>query len=601
MKNEDNLLPALLENTYPIIMRFRKTYYRKERKKWTTKELFYLPELDRWYEYPTLLERLQGLGQTYNQWECRWIFHRDYSYIGTEGWSYDVVNYRLPNKQPNTKEYIRCQILSDPDIDYSNIYLLKEDLVSDYKKSRSEKICFEYDFSKVPEILSSPREKFTLVHNIAGKSKEYTTDYFTLVVEGKDDRAIMGIKLNKARAFTKDEFIERSRKIHGDKYDYSEVEYINNRTKVKIWCNTCQEFFWQTPDAHLSGCGCSKCAQKSREEKNRSNIAEFIEKARNVHGDKFDYTESVYVNSSTKIKISCTVCGNIFYQDPESHLAGNGCPNCARILRGERESLSNEEFLERARNKHGNKFEYLDEYQRGEIPIRIRCIIHGCEFSQTPVSHLNSSCCCPECRLEAFRESRCITKEEFLVKAVEIHGLGEYDYSEIEYIDYETPIKIFDPLRNEYFWQRPHAHCDGHGNPRRTGSRGERLVSRWLQENNIENNISERYIKDIKRTVGGIIVDFAIYYNNTKIWIEYNGVQHYRSDIDFYGRSNEEFQIQLNRDQQIRDYCTKNNIKLIEVPYTIKSYKRISEFLRKTIIEGEDPNQLVDYKSLYVI
>lgn len=598
MENK-NLLPALLENTYPIIMKFRETYYRKEREKWTTKELFYLPELNKWYKFPALLKRLKNLGQDYNMWECRWIFHKDYSYIGTHEWSYDVVNYRIPHKQKHTKEYIRKELLKDPNIDFSKIFLLREDLINDYNTSRIGNICFDYDFLKVPDILSSPREKFTLIHNVSGKVKEYTTDYFSLIVEKKDARAVMGIKLNKARALTKEEFISKARRVHGDKYDYSEVEYVNNRIKVKIWCKSCQEFFYQDPSSHLYGRGCPKCAQFSRENKNRKTTEEFIEEAQAIHGDKYDYSKIDYINYDTPLKIICNECGSEFLQAPSVHLAGSGCPNCARKLRGEHESVSNDEFLKRAKQKHGDRFEYLDKYYRSESLIRIRCKEHDRIFTQTPIGHLNSQLCCPDCRLESYREAKCISKNEFILKAIEAHGIGEYDYSEIDYVDYETPIKIFDPLLKEYFWQKPHNHCEGHGNPHRVGSKGERLVSRWLKENNIEENRSEKYIKDIKRTVSGVIIDFVIEYNNSVVWIEYNGIQHYRADINFYGRSKEEFEIQLNRDRQIREYCSKNNIKLIEIPYTIGSYRKISEFLNRTIIEGEDPNTIIDYKSLY--
>ena len=65
---------------------------------------------------------------------------------------------------------------------------------------------------------------------------------------------------------TNDEFIEKARKVHGDKYDYSKVKYINSRSKVCIICPEHGEF-WQTPAKHLSGHGCAFCNEYKMEEK----------------------------------------------------------------------------------------------------------------------------------------------------------------------------------------------------------------------------------------------------------------------------------------------------------------------------------------------
>ena len=121
-------------------------------------------------------------------------------------------------------------------------------------------------------------------------------------------------------------FIESSKKIHGDKYDYSKVNYVNNRTKVCIICPEHGEF-WQTPDSHLQGKGCYKCSLANRASKRKLSNDEFIEKARLVHGDKYDYSKVDYVNNYTKICIICPKHGE-FWQTPSNHLKYNGCPVC---------------------------------------------------------------------------------------------------------------------------------------------------------------------------------------------------------------------------------------------------------------------------------
>ena len=117
------------------------------------------------------------------------------------------------------------------------------------------------------------------------------------------------------------EFIEEAKKMHGDKYDYSKVEYVNTRRKVCIICPNHGEF-WQTASEHLRGQGCPKCAGNKR-----LTTEGFIHKAKEVHGGKYDYSKVEYVNNHTKVCIICPEHGE-FWQEPSSHLNGNGCPNC---------------------------------------------------------------------------------------------------------------------------------------------------------------------------------------------------------------------------------------------------------------------------------
>ena len=106
------------------------------------------------------------------------------------------------------------------------------------------------------------------------------------------------------KSLTTQEFIERARKVHGDKYDYSKVEYVNNRVKLCIICPIHGEF-WQTPNAHLNGQGCSMCGRISQTKKRALSKETFITKARKVHGDKYDYSKVEYVNNRTKVCIIC--------------------------------------------------------------------------------------------------------------------------------------------------------------------------------------------------------------------------------------------------------------------------------------------------------
>lgn len=119
---------------------------------------------------------------------------------------------------------------------------------------------------------------------------------------------------------------EKFKEVHGDKYDYSLVEYNNSHKKIKIKC-TKHGIFEQTSDNHLNGRGCPKCAGRNLITK------DIIEKFEEIHGDKYVYSNVNYKNSKVKVEIICPVHG-VFEQTSINHLSGRGCPVC-RISGGE--------------------------------------------------------------------------------------------------------------------------------------------------------------------------------------------------------------------------------------------------------------------------
>ena len=125
---------------------------------------------------------------------------------------------------------------------------------------------------------------------------------------------------------TNKQFIEEANIRHDFKYDYSKTQYINKREKVCIICPKHGEF-WQEASSHLKGCGCPKCGKESSQKRQSLNTEQFIERAKKVHGDKYDYSKTEYINSSTKICIICPIHGE-FWQRPKDHTQGIGCPVC---------------------------------------------------------------------------------------------------------------------------------------------------------------------------------------------------------------------------------------------------------------------------------
>ena len=204
------------------------------------------------------------------------------------------------------------------------------------------------------------------------------------------------LKVINTTSSNKDEFIEKAKKVHGDKYDYSKVEYINNHTNVCIICPEHSEFR-QTPHNHLQGRGCKKCAKLSSRLKQRLGKDLFINKSKEVHGDKYDYSKVKYINNRTNICIICPIHGE-FWQTPSNHLSGQGCPKCVG------KNKTTNDFINVAKEIHGNKYNYTKaEYINTTSKICIICPIHG-EFWQVSHYHLQGNGC-PKCNFSNLEKS----------------------------------------------------------------------------------------------------------------------------------------------------------------------------------------------------
>lgn len=257
---------------------------------------------------------------------------------------------------------------------------------------------------------------------------------------------------------TKDEFITRAKKVHDDAYDYSKVDYSGIDNKVKIVCRKHNYEFEQTPNNHLHGQGCPICGNQKIGDKLRGNTEDFIAKAREVHGDKYDYSKVKYKKANEKVTIICRKHNYEFEQTPNSHLGGCGCPICSGVYR-----MPKDEFIAKAKEIHGDKYDYSKiNYKNLTTKVVITCPDHG-DFEQTPHKHLSGSGCkeCGHIKLWDTRGRR--TTEWFIEKAKEIHG-DKYDYSKVNYIDCKTNVKIICKEHGE-FEQTPESHLKGCGCP----------------------------------------------------------------------------------------------------------------------------------------
>ena len=317
-----------------------------------------------------------------------------------------------------------------------------------------------------------------------------------------------------SKKLTKDEFIKKAIEKHGDKYDYTKVDYKDNKTKVCIICPEHEHGeFWQTPSNHTRGKGCPNCANKANGDSKRLSLTEFIKKCHKVHGDKYDYSKVEYDGAHTKVCIICPKPDHgEFWQTPSNHLQEHGCPKCSKEVNVEHCHFSKEDFIKKAHKKHPGKYDYSKvEYVNCNTKVCIKCTKHG-EFWQTPSNHLQGQGC-PKCKSDKTRERCTSTKEDFIKKAHKKHP-GKYDYSKVEYGGYKTKVCIIcHEHEHGEFWQTPHSHLKGQGCPKCAN------IDRWNKRGRMSTEkIVEKFVSIHGDTYDYSKVDYVNC--NTKVCIK---------------------------------------------------------------------------------
>ena len=362
----------------------------------------------------------------------------------------------------------------------------KEDIIKRFRVIHGDK----YDYSKVEYVNTD-----TKVCIICPKHGEFWQSPYKHM-QGQ------GCKLCSRPVRDTISFIQQSKKIHGDRYDYSKVEYITTHEKVCIICPEHGEF-WITPANHLFKKGCPKCVGKNKTTK------DVIEQFAKIHNNRYDYSKVEYVNSDTKVCIICPEHGE-FWQSPNSHLQGNGCPKCAGKF------MDTNFFIECSLNKHNGKYDYSKTVygKNNTDKVCIICPEHG-EFWQSPREHLNG-CGCPKCSKEKSAKNRVLCIEEYIKRANEIHQ-NKYDYSKVEYSNLKEKVCIICPEHGE-FWQEAFSHLSGCGCPKcgHFLSKGEMYIKEYIEHLDI--SVEERK-RDI---ISPYEID--IYLPEKKIGIEFNGL-----------------------------------------------------------------------------
>lgn len=319
-----------------------------------------------------------------------------------------------------------------------------------------------------------------------------------------------------------EEVIKNMSKRHNNKYDYSKVVYKHAKAPITIICPKHGEFV-TTYGAHMRKTaiitgGCRKCVNEltgARFLMPKDKLKAKIEEIHKGKGYIVDYDS--YTKASGHIWVECPKHGK-WYANIGHFLHGHGCPKCGIEQRTRTQSYTKEVFVQKAREKHGDKYDYSKAvYLGSETPVEIICPLHG-SFWQRPHNHITKKAQgCPECWKTDHPSLQPKRIEQFIKEAREIHG-DKYDYSKVDYVNNKVPVIVICPEHGE-FKVKPNNHLTTKsGCPVCSSSRPEKIIYNFLTEHKI------KFIHQYKLEYFEYRWDF--YIPDLNLVIEYNGKQH---------------------------------------------------------------------------
>ena len=306
---------------------------------------------------------------------------------------------------------------------------------------------------------------------------------------------------------------------------------------------------------------------------------EFIKRSNKIHKNKYDYSNVIYVNNRTEVKIICPVHGE-FLQKPEYHLAYHGCSICGDLLCGEKNRKTKEKFVNDAVKIHKEKYDYsLVDYKSALEKVKIICPVHG-EFLQKPSSHLNGNGCL-KCSIERVANVNRNTQQKFLEKSERVHG-KRYDYSKSVYGNRHKKLQIICKLHG-MFLQTPGDHFRGMGCPKCNLSKGEQKIISFLDTNRIKYT-TQKTFDNCRNECTNCKLPFDFYIPSKNLLIEYDGEHHYKFGCRFgkFTTTKPDMIGFQKRDKIKTKFCKKNNIFLLRIKYT--QFRKINEILNHHIL-----------------
>ena len=353
-------------------------------------------------------------------------------------------------------------------------------------------------------------------------------------------------------------------------------EYKGANEKIGFICNECG-YIWKTTARSVinSKSGCPKCgvAKKRRETAKRK----FLEKL----DPQF---ELIYYNDPDNVSVKCKNCGKIRVTT-SNNILKYGCKHCSMLKVGETLKYTTEQFIEKAKNIHGDKYDYSKvNYINSDTKVCIICPEHG-EFSQIASKHLSGQGC-PKCSGKNW------TRDDFIKYSSKIHN-NYYNYNNLIWNGFTNSVTITCPKHGN-FNQNAYVHLRVRcGCPKCNQSHGEVEVTNCLESLKLE-YIYQQYIKNPYRESSNFCVDFLFKIKDRTYIIEYNGRQHYEPVEKFGGE--EQFLKQQQRDSDLRKYCAENNINLLEIRYDIKLSEIMNMIKEFVAVPIEESSELLQTK-----
>lgn len=289
---------------------------------------------------------------------------------------------------------------------------------------------------------------------------------------------------------------------------------------------------------------------------------EFLNKAKEIHGDKYDYSKVEYVDILSPVVIICPIHGE-FLQTPNNHINNHrGCPECGKIksLENKRNRYFNK-LIDEANVVHDGKYDYsLVEYVKEKEPVDILCPVHGV-FKQSLYKHVYQCQGCPKCGIEKRSSNRTKDTEWFVSEAKKIHG-NKYDYSLVDYKKSSEKVDIVCP-EHGLFKMTPNKHLLGHGCPECVSKNNvlENRLFRFITNRFPEYNVIHQYKNEA--ILGKQSID--IFIEELNIGIEYQGLQHFKP-VSLFG-GDDGFKNTVERDKLKYSKCIDNGIKLFYFTY----------------------------------
>ena len=347
---------------------------------------------------------------------------------------------------------------------------------------------------------------------------------------------------------TKQEFLEKAREKHGYKYNYPNLpEKILSNQIIDIEYDGV--IYQQRVVKHIL---LGRCPEKNTPSKTTE---QFIEESRQIWGDKYDYSLVKYTGALKKVKIIYE--GVTFEQVAVQHLSGSS----------PEKNLNRENFIRKSTLKHGDKYDYsLVKFVDGNTAVLIG--FQGTFYLQKPYHHLSGNC--PEKLKLAVRK----TNKQFITEANQVHNF-KYKYDKTEYL-YTNKKVIITCLIHGDFKQTPLSHIQGSGCPNCNESKGEKIISKFLDFNKI-NYTRQKKFENCKNKHQ---LPFDFYIPSKRTCIEFDGEQHFQP-VDYFGGIKAYEQLKIN-DKIKNDYCEENYINLIRIRYD--QMDKIEEFLKRNLL-----------------